>query len=180
MKHVKNPRETNHNTTNPATSVANRIHYCARGFEDRNVFVAITMFHLPCVTLLHLVETTWSSTSSFSSVIVGETHLKPGIHLRQTPLRGLKNVFFSFYEVRHILSILRIRRGIPRVCLILIYGHTMARIAAASEACGSVQCIVCSSQGEAAAPPLGLPLPQVYSRLNMHRYCSPFTLPSKK
>ncbi len=42
----------------------------------------------------------------------------------------------------------------------------MARIAAASETCGSVCCTVYTSQGEAAAPHFGLPLPQVYSQLN--------------
>ncbi len=41
----------------------------------------------------------------------------------------------------------------------------MARIAAASKACGSAQCTIYFSRGEAAAPRLGLPLPQVYSRL---------------
>ncbi len=70
---------------------------------------------------------------------------------------GLKN-FFSFCEVRHIPSILRIGRGIPRACLTLIYQHTMARIAAASKACGSARCAIYTSSGEAAAPCLGLPL----------------------
>ncbi len=37
--------------------------------------------------------------------------------------------------------------------------------AAASEACGSVRCTICTSRGEAATLCLGLPLPQVYSQL---------------
>ncbi len=41
----------------------------------------------------------------------------------------------------------------------------MARIAAASEACGLVHCAIYTSRGEAAAPHLGSPLPQVYSQL---------------
>ncbi len=73
--------------------------------------------------------------------------------------------FFSFCEVRHVLSILCMRWGIPLACLTSIYQQPMTRIAAASEACGSVHCAVYASQGEAAALPLGLPLPQVCSRL---------------
>ncbi len=41
----------------------------------------------------------------------------------------------------------------------------MARIVAASEACGSARYAVYTTQGKAAAQRLSLPLPQVYSRL---------------
>ncbi len=63
-------------------------------------------------------------------------------------------------------SILRMRRGIPRACLTLIYQQPTARIAAASEACGSVCCAIYTSREDAAPPRLSLPLPQVYSQLN--------------
>ncbi len=102
-------------------------------------------------------------------------YLKPGIHLRQrqaearhsildTPRRRLKNVF-QICEAQHVPSILRIKRGIPRACLTLIYQHVMARFAAASEACGLARCSIYTSRGEVAAPHLSLPLPQVYSQL---------------
>ncbi len=81
-------------------------------------------------------------------------HFKPGIHLRQRQAKA-----------RHVPFILRVGRGIPRVCLTLIYRHVMALIAAASEACGSARCAVYASWGEAVMLRLGLSLPQVYSRL---------------
>ncbi len=74
-------------------------------------------------------------------------------------------MFFSFCELQHVLSILRMRRGTPPACLTLIYRQPMTWIAAASEACGSVCCAVYTSRGEAAASCLGLPLPQVYFQL---------------
>ncbi len=74
-------------------------------------------------------------------------------------------MFFSFCEVRHVLSILHMRRRIPRACLTLIYWQPMARIMASSEACASVRCAIYTSWGEAAMPHLGLPLPQVYPSL---------------
>ncbi len=40
---------------------------------DWNIFEAVTLFHLSCRTLLCLVETRWSSTSSFLSVVAEET-----------------------------------------------------------------------------------------------------------
>ncbi len=81
-------------------------------------------------------------------------------------------MFFSFCEAWHILSILRIRRGIPRAYLTLIYQHAMARIAASSEACRSAWCTIYTSRGEAA-------LPQVYSRLyecDFHNFICHFLL----
>ncbi len=104
-----------------------------------------------------------------------QTIEKPGMHLklrqakmrRTTPRCGLKN-FFSFCKARHVLSILCIRRGIPRACLTLIYRHAMARIAAASEACGSARCAIYSNRGEAAVSCLSLPLPEVYSQLKRY------------
>ncbi len=75
-------------------------------------------------------------------------------------------MFFSFCKTRHVPSILCTRRGIPRVCLTLNYWQPTAQIPAASEACGSVRCAVYTSQANAAALRLSLPLPQVYSWLN--------------
>ncbi len=60
------------------------------------------------------------------------------------------------------------RRAIPRACIILIYQHAMARIAAASEACSSARRTIYTSRGEAATPYLGLSLPRVYSQLNIY------------
>ncbi len=51
-----------------------------------------------------------------------------------------------------------------QACLTLIYRQPMARIAAASKACGSVRCTIYTSQGEAA-------LPQVYSQLKCSDHC---------
>ncbi len=77
-------------------------------------------------------------------------------------------MFFGFCEGRHAPSILGMRRGIPRACLTLIYQQPMARVATASETCSSVHCAVYTSWGEAAAPHLDVPLPQVYSWLNSY------------
>ncbi len=74
---------------------------------------------------------------------------------------------FSVSARRGTFRPLRIGRGIPRACLTLIYRHVVARIVAASEACGSARCAVYTSWWEAAVPRLGLPPPQVYSRLKM-------------
>ncbi len=107
--------------------------------------------------------------------------LQPGIHQRQRhaearhgilsalglPHFVIKNVF-SFCKVRHVLSLLRMTRGIPRACLTLICQQAMAQIAAAAcEACGYIRCTVYTIRGEAVAPHLGLPLPQVYSQLSV-------------
>ncbi len=53
----------------------------------------------------------------------------------------------------------------------MLFQQPMAWIVTASEACSSVRCTVYSSQGEAAALGLGLPLPQVYFRLNTSQIC---------
>ncbi len=55
--------------------------------------------------------------------------------------------------------------GIPWTCITLIYRQTMARIVAASEACGLVCCAIYTSQGEVAVLRFGLPLPLVYFQL---------------
>ncbi len=67
-------------------------------------------------------------------------------------------MFFSFCWARHVESILRVRWGIPQACLTLICQQPMAWIAASSKACGSVCCAIYTSQGEAAASHLCLPL----------------------
>ncbi len=51
-------------------------------------------------------------------------------------------MFYSFYEARHVPSILRMWRGIPRACLTLICRQPMARIVATSEACGLARCTI--------------------------------------
>ncbi len=90
-------------------------------------------------------------------------HSEPSLACLSVPRLVLKNVF-QFREVWHVPSILSMIKGIPRACLTLMYQQLMARIMAAPESCGLVLCAIYTSQGEAAAPRLGLPLPQVFSQ----------------
>ncbi len=128
-------------------------------------------FHSTCVKGGMIEECYCLNNKAVQGFCFGDRRriIKPGIHLRQrqaearrdilgTPCRGLKN-FFSFCEARLVLSILRIGRGTPWACLTSIYQHAMARIAAASEACGWARCAVYTSWGEAVMLRPGLPLP---------------------
>ncbi len=109
------------------------------------------------------------------------TYLLVGPFRNNWPVPYLSQTIYS-----HNLECVSLNGHFPSIlftetdpCLTFILRQPMARIAAASEACGSVRFTVYTNRGEAATSHLGLPLPQVYSRLQNCNALSPHWMDSQ-